>query len=109
MRAKFIQISWHQALQPNDMTRQKLRAALEDNSIQLLDDSFESSKCSVSFHRTLRTANITSDRSPDLGDGPIYAISDFIAHVPDQWKTTGGVFIPLYQREALMMEFNSIR
>ena len=62
----------------------------------------------VTFHRTLR---IPDDGNryplpPSLGTFPIHRIEDFRSAVPDTWKQHGGVFMPLWQREALWLSFS---
>lgn len=62
---------------------------------------------SISFQRTLR---IPDDGRiyplpPGLGKFPIHRVESYGARVPPDWKKEGGVFIPLYQREALWIAF----
>lgn len=62
---------------------------------------------SVSFQRTLR---IPDDGKvyplpPGLGAFPIRRVEDFADRVPASWRKKGGVFIPMYQREALWLSF----
>jgi hypothetical protein len=63
----------------------------------------------VSFHRTLRIPD--DGRSyplpPGLGRFPIERIADFPDGLPDSWHDHNGVFIPLYQREALWIGFDA--
>jgi hypothetical protein len=61
----------------------------------------------VSFQRTLR---IPDDGSlyplpPGLGRFPVFRVADYAATVPAGWRRVGGVFIPMYQREALWLSF----
>ena len=42
---------------------------------------------------------------PSLGTFPVKRVDDYIDRVPEAWKKQGGVFIPLYQREAMWLEF----
>nr|CAG4714814.1 unnamed protein product [Naegleria fowleri] len=61
----------------------------------------------ITFHRTLR---IPDDGKmyplpPSLGTFPVKRVDDYIDRVPEAWKKQGGVFIPLYQREAMWLEF----
>jgi hypothetical protein len=62
---------------------------------------------SISFQRTLR---IPDDGRiyplpPGLGKFPIHRVENYLAHAPPDWKREGGVFIPMYQREALWISF----
>ncbi len=63
----------------------------------------------VSFHRTLR---IPDDGRPyplppGLGRFPIERVANFPGGVPEAWRDHNGVFIPLYQREALWIGFEA--
>ncbi len=64
---------------------------------------------SVSFRRTLRIPDDgkTYPLPPGLGAFPIHLVDDFLDHVPDAWREQGGIFIPMYQREALWLGFDS--
>ena len=63
---------------------------------------------SVSFQRTLRIPNDGRVYAlpPGLGAFPIYRVEDYLDSVPAKWKEHGGVFIPMYQREALWLGFD---
>jgi hypothetical protein len=63
---------------------------------------------SVSFQRTLRIPDDggTYPLPPGLGRFPIRRVNDYAGRVPATWQAHGGVFIPMYQREALWMSFN---
>lgn len=64
---------------------------------------------SVSFQRTLRIPDDgrTYPLPPGLGPFPLYRVADFAARVPPAWHEHGGVFIPMYQREALWLGFQA--
>lgn len=61
----------------------------------------------IAFVRTLRIPQ--DGRKYPLPAGisylPIYRVCDYANRVPSAWLPTGGFFIPLYQREALYLEF----
>jgi len=64
---------------------------------------------SVSFQRTLR---IPDDGRiyplpPGLNTFPVHRMEDYSDRIPVAWKERGGVFIPMYQREALWLAFNA--
>ena len=66
---------------------------------------------SISFQRTLR---IPDDGRmyplpPGLGKFPIHRVDDYSARAPRDWEREGGVFIPMYQREALWVAFGGER
>lgn len=64
---------------------------------------------SVTFQRTLRIPDDgkTYPLPPGLGEFPICKVSDYADKVPATWKEHGGVFIPMYQREALWLNFSA--
>ncbi|NDJ76646.1 MAG: hypothetical protein GYB65_10340 [Chloroflexi bacterium] len=61
----------------------------------------------VTFERTLRIPDDgkTYPLPPSLGHFPIKRVKDYAERVPDDWREHGGVFIPMYQREALWLNF----
>jgi hypothetical protein len=63
----------------------------------------------VTFQRTLRIPDDgnTYPLPPGLGAFPIRKVEDYAERVPQPWREKGGVFIPMYQREALWMSFHS--
>lgn len=62
----------------------------------------------VNFQRTLRIPDDgkTYPLPPGLGCFPISRVEDYSERVPKNWLEHGGVFIPMYQREALWMSFH---
>ncbi len=64
---------------------------------------------SLSFQRTLRIPDDGKDYPlpPGLGAFPIAKVMDHADRVPAAWVEDRGVFIPLYQREALWIEFGA--
>lgn len=61
----------------------------------------------ITFERTLRIPDDdkTYPLPPSLGHFPIKQVKDYRERVPDDWVEQGGVFIPMYQREALWLRF----
>jgi hypothetical protein len=61
----------------------------------------------IAFHRTLRIPDDgrTYPLPPGLGRLPIRRISDHADRVSAAWAAEGGVFIPMYQREAMWIGF----
>lgn len=61
----------------------------------------------VDFQRTLRIPDDgnTYPLPPGLGMFPVLRVDDYAERVPPFWRKTGGVFIPMYQREALWLDF----
>jgi hypothetical protein len=62
----------------------------------------------VHFERTLRIPDDgkTYPLPPGLGHFPIRRVEDYKDRVPSDWAEHGGVFIPMYQREALWLRFH---
>ncbi|MEW7996657.1 MAG: hypothetical protein G8D90_14345 [gamma proteobacterium symbiont of Clathrolucina costata] len=63
--------------------------------------------CSIDFQRTLRIPDDNREYPlpPGLGHFPVEHVDDFSDKLPDAWRTHGGVFIPMYQSEALWINF----
>src|SRR5215475_12642012 len=63
---------------------------------------------SVTFQRTLRIPDDGRDYPlpPGLGAFPIHRVEDYHDRVPAAWRDQGGVFLPIYQREALWLGFD---
>ncbi len=62
----------------------------------------------ISFHRTLRIPEDGRDYPLPAGLGrfPIHRVEDYAEKVPAKWLLDGGLFIPLYQKEALFLQFD---
>ena len=80
-----------------------LRVRVRDDAIQI------GRHFSVSFQRTLRIPDDGRDYPlpPGLGAFPISRVKDYARRVPASWRERGGVFIPMYQREALWLAFGA--
>ena len=63
----------------------------------------------MSFQRTLRIPDDgrAYPLPPGLGRLPILRVADYLDRVPRAWRDCGGVFIPMYQREALWLGFHA--
>jgi hypothetical protein len=66
-------------------------------------------KMFVSFHRTLRIPDDGKEYPlpPGLDTFPLRHVDDYINRVPESWKEHGGVMLPMYQSEALWIDFYS--
>ncbi len=64
-------------------------------------------KLTVSFQRTLRIPDDenTYPLPPGLGNFPLRHVDDY--SVPSKWVEHGGVMMPMYQSEAMWINFNS--
>ncbi len=61
----------------------------------------------VEFQRTLRIPDDDKNYPlpPGLGQFPMKHTEDYLDRLPPHWKEHGGVFLPLYQAEALWINF----
>ncbi len=65
-------------------------------------------RLTVEFQRTLRIPDDGKDYDlpPGLGRFPLRHVDDFAAAVPPHWVEHGGVLLPMYQSEALWINFD---
>jgi hypothetical protein len=63
---------------------------------------------SVTFERTLRIPDDGREYPlpPSLGHFPVRRVEDYADRVPVTWRAHGGVFLPMYQREAMWLNFH---
>lgn len=62
----------------------------------------------VRFMRTLRLPETgTHPLPPGLGTFPLARVSDNAERAPREWSARGGVVLPVYQREAMWLNFTS--
>ena len=82
-------------------SRVQLPVTIEDDQIRV------GRHCKISFKRTLRIPEDGKDYPlpADFGRLPIHRVEDYAEKVPDKWLSEGGFFVPLYQKEALFLEF----
>src|SRR3954452_10858528 len=64
---------------------------------------------SVTFQRTLRIPDDGREYPlpPSLGHFPVRRVADFADGVPAAWREHGGVLLPMYQREAMWLNFHA--
>ncbi len=64
--------------------------------------------CSIDFQRTLRIPDDNREYPlpPGLGNFPVEHVDDHSEKLPATWCVHGGVFIPMYQSEALWINFS---
>ena len=69
----------------------------------------ESARLTVSFQRTLRLPDDGQDYPlpPGLGAFPLRHVDDFAQRAPAKWIKHGGVMLPMYQSEAMWLNFSS--
>ncbi|PTD02116.1 hypothetical protein FCULG_00012190, partial [Fusarium culmorum] len=63
----------------------------------------------ISFKRTVRVPDNddTNNLPPDAGSFPLYKVDDYAETLPLSMAQKGGLFIPMYQREAMWINFES--
>lgn len=85
-----------------------LKVKVEGSQLRFLDEK-SNTYFGVDFHRTLRIPDDGKNYPlpPGLGAFPIRRVLDYAQRVPAHWVKTSGVFIPMYQREALWLSFHS--
>ena len=89
----------------------------QTKTIQLSDDRLifqfpivhESAELSIEFQRTLRIPddNRAYHLPPGLGRFPLSRVDDYPDNLPDTWIEHGGVFLPMYQAEAMWINFHA--
>ncbi|MEJ1404894.1 MAG: hypothetical protein RPU73_13680 [Candidatus Sedimenticola sp. (ex Thyasira tokunagai)] len=68
----------------------------------------QKAECHIDFQRTLRIPDDNREHPlpPGLGHFPVKHVDDFADKLPEAWRTHGGVFVPMYQSEALWINFD---
>ncbi|HDR9105982.1 hypothetical protein [Paraburkholderia sp. A3RO-2L] len=66
-------------------------------------------QCTIEFQRTLRIPddNRVHGLPPGLGTFPLFHVDDYAGKLPAHWAGHGGVFLPMYQAEAMWIRFSS--
>jgi hypothetical protein len=81
----------------------------DDRLIFSFPDVHPQARLMIEFQRTLRIPD--DDRSyplpPGLGCFPLRHVDDFAANVPRRWLQRGGVMLPMFQSEAMWLNFTS--
>ncbi|MCK4415047.1 MAG: hypothetical protein KAY32_16065 [Candidatus Eisenbacteria sp.] len=85
--------------------------------IELRDDALHFSfprvhpgaRLTVCFQRTLRIPDDDNDYPlpPGLGRFPLCHVDDFAETIPQPWIQHGGVMLPMYQAEAMWLDFDA--
>lgn len=81
---------------------------LEDDALRFsFPDVHPRAELRVDFQRTLRIPDDggTYPLPPGLGAFPLRRVADYADRVPESWRARGGVFLPMYQREAMWISF----
>ncbi|RPB20365.1 ubiquitin-domain-containing protein [Terfezia boudieri ATCC MYA-4762] len=71
-------------------------------------DALTPDSITISFHRTVRVPddNKQHELPPNLGCFPLFNVAAFKSSLPQDMVEKGGMFLPMYQREAMWMQFN---
>ena len=83
---------------------------LRNNSLHFsFPDVHPEARLTIDFQRTLRIPDDGNNYPlpPGLGRFPIKHVDDYAKKVPSLWTEHGGVMLPMYQSEALWLNFNS--
>ncbi|KAL4909739.1 hypothetical protein BDW74DRAFT_173233 [Aspergillus multicolor] len=82
----------------------ELSAQLEGNQKILIDENLQ-----LEFHRTLRMPddNKIHPLPASQGPFPLYNVDAFASRLPERITKRGGIFFPMWQREALWLNFNN--
>jgi hypothetical protein len=81
---------------------------LHDDTLEFrFPEVHETARCRIDFQRTLRIPddNRSYPLPPGLGRFPLAHVDDFADRLPPSWRTHGGVFLPMYQAEAMWLHF----
>lgn len=72
-------------------------------------DVHRDARLRIGFQRTLRLPDDGRSYSlpPGLGRFPVRHVDDFADRVPSRWLEHGGVMLPMYQSEAMWLNFTS--
>lgn len=76
-------------------------------TVRIAGSSLQMGALTVTFHRTLRIPDNGRKYPlpPSLGSFPLRHVDDYADRVPASWRESGGVFLPMYQREAMWISF----
>lgn len=79
----------------------------QDRLVFRFPEVHEAAVLRIEFQRTLRIPDDGKEYPLPAGLGrfPLKSVDDFAPHVPDKWLEHGGVMLPMYQSEALWINF----
>ena len=82
---------------------------IQDDSLVIsFPDIHKDAVGEISFQRTLRIPddNRSYDLPPSLGNFPLQHVDDHSTNLSPTWKKHGGAFLPMYQSEAMWINFS---
>ena len=76
---------------------------------RLEHDALIIGRVAIRFYRTLRVPDDATSYAlpPSLGVYPVHRVEDHADRVPASWRAHGGIFLPMYQREAMWLSFDA--
>lgn len=82
----------------------------DDTLLFSFPDVHPQAKLHIEFQRTLRIPDDHKNHflPPGLGCFPVRLVDEYLAGVPAPWVDHGGVMLPMYQSEALWINFSSV-
>jgi hypothetical protein len=80
-----------------------------DHLVFEFPDIHSDARLTIDFQRTLRIPDDGTDYPlpPGLGSFPLAHVDDHADRVPPTWLTHGGVMLPMYQSEAMWLNFDA--
>lgn len=81
---------------------------LEDDQLEIhCPEVHDHARCSISFQRTLRIPDDGREYPlpPGLGDFPLRHLDDYAERLPEGRVRRGGVIVPMFQAEAMWLNF----
>lgn len=76
--------------------------------VRIVRDSLLLGPVRVTFQRTLRIPETgLHPLPPGLGRFPLRRVEDYPDTAPAEWLARGGIMLPIYQREAMWLSFDS--
>ena len=77
-------------------------------NVRIAGNTLQMGALTITFHRTLRIPDNGRQYPlpPSLGAFPLRHVEVYKDRVPENWRERGGVFLPMYQREAMWISFN---
>lgn len=85
---------------------------LSENQLRFsFPDVHPGAELTIEFQRTLRIPDDRHDYPlpPGLGNFPVQHVDDYAGSVPEKWLQRGGVMLPMFQSEAMWLNFHSAR
>lgn len=77
-------------------------------AVRIVNDQLVLGPVTVGFERTLRIPETgLHPLPPGRGHFPLRRVADYSDTVPTEWLVQGGVMLPVYQREAMWLSFQS--